>query len=88
MSTKYYEPKESIKILKKHWINQKDFYVLIGKENESIRQLFIAMKEQIKKDLSDKGKLLPDNRHLPIGLVLDYLKDYGITRESILENAK
>ena len=88
MSSAVYEPKDSMKILKKTFINQEEFFVLIGKKTENNRQMFLQIREEIKKDLNSKGKRLPDTRHLPLGLVLDYLKDYGITRETILDNAK
>lgn len=88
MSSAVYEPKDSMKILKKTFINQEEFFVLIGKKTENNRQMFLRIREEIKKDLNSKGKRLPDTRHLPLGLVLDYLKDYGITRETILDNAK
>ena len=88
MSVEHYEPKESAAILKKQFIRQEDFFILIGRKCEEHRKMYIEIKKCIKKDLEEKGKSLPDSRHLPIGLVLDYLKDYGITRESILENAR
>lgn len=83
-----YEPKESLDALKKQFIRQEDFYKLLGRKCEQHRLMFMTIKEEIKKDLQVKGKCLPDSRHLPIGLVFDYLKDYGITRETILENAR
>lgn len=88
MSVEQYEPKESAEILKKQFIRQDDFFKLIGRKSDQNRIMFLEIKEQIKKDLAEKGKRLPDSKHLPLGLVLDYLKDYGITRESILENAQ
>lgn len=87
MSVVEYEPKESVKILKKQFINQTEFFVLIGKKSEAHQKLFNQIKECIKKDLEKMNKSLPDKRHLPLGLVLKYLEDYGVTRESILESA-
>ena len=87
MSTIEYDPKESAKILKKQFILQEEFFILIGRKCVGNQKMFNEIKECIKKDLAEKGKSLPDSRHLPLGLVLDYLKDYGITREAILENA-
>ena len=88
MSTIEYDPKESVEILKKQFILQEDFYKLVGRKCVGNQKMFNEIKESIKKDLKEKGKSLPDSRHLPIGLVFDYLKDYGITREAILENAR
>ena len=85
---KEYTPAESAQVLKKQFIRQEDFFKLIGRQSEQNRQLYLVIKEHIKKDLSSKGKRLPDSKHLPLGLVLDYLADYGITREAILDNAK
>lgn len=87
MSVIEYEPKESAKVLKKQFIDQTDFFKLLGRKCESHQKMYIKIKECIKKDLDEKGKNLPDCRHLPLGLVMEYLKDYGITRESILESA-
>lgn len=87
MSVAEYEPKESVKILKKQFIRQEDFYILLGRKCEAHQKMYNKIKGEIKKDLESKSKSLPDSRHLPLGLVLEYLKDYGITRESILESA-
>ena len=87
MSTIDYEAKESAKVLKKQFIDQSDFFKLLGRKCESHQKMYIEIKECIKKDLESKSKSLPDSRHLPLGLVLEYLKDYGITRESILASA-
>ena len=87
MSTIEYDPKESVKILKKQFILQEEFFILIGRKCVGNQKMFNEIKGAIKKDLAEKGKSLPDARHLPLGLVLEYLKDYGITRESILESA-
>jgi hypothetical protein len=87
MSTIEYDPKESVKILKKQFILQEEFFILVGRKCVGNQQMFNEIKKCIKKDLESKGKSLPDSRHLPLGLVLEYLKDYGITRESILESA-
>ena len=88
MTVVHYEPKESVNVLKKQFIHQEDFYKLLGRKCEQHRLMYIEIKNEIKKDLQAKNKSLPDSRHLPIGLVFDYLKDYGITREAILENAR
>ena len=87
MSTIEYDPKESVKILKKQFILQEEFFILVGRKCVGNQKLFNEIKECIKKDLEKMNKSLPDKRHLPLGLVLEYLKDYGITRESILESA-
>ena len=50
--------------------------------------MFKEIKLKIKKDLAEKGKRLPDSDHVPLNLVLDYLKDYGITRKSVLTTAE
>jgi hypothetical protein len=49
--------------------------------------MFKEIKLKIKNDLAKKGKRLPDSDHVPLNLVLDYLKDFGITRKSVLATA-
>ena len=88
MTVVHYQPKDSAEVLKKQFIRQEDFFKLIGRKSEENRKMYIEIKKEIKKHLEARGKCLPDAHHLPIGLVLDYLKDYGITREAILENAR
>ena len=88
MSVIEYEPKESAKVLKKQFIDQSDFFKLLGRKCESHQKMYNKIKGEIKKDLESKSKSLPDSRHLPLGLVLEYLQDFGITRESILESAR
>lgn len=85
---KHFEPIESKDILKKPFINLTDFYKLMGKQCEQYRLMFKEIKLKIKKDLAEKGKRLPDSDHVPLNLVLDYLKDYGITRKSVLTTAE
>lgn len=85
---KRFEPEESKNVLKKSFINLSDFYILLGKQCEQNRQMFKEIKQQIKKDLAEKGKRLPDSDYVPLNLVLDYLRDFGITRKSILTTAE
>lgn len=85
---KYYEPVDSKNVLKKSFINLTDFYMLMGKQCEQYRLMFKEIKMNIKKDLADKRMRLPDSDYVPLNLVLNYLKDYGITRKSILTTAQ
>lgn len=84
---KRFEPSESKDILKKSFINLTDFYILLGKQCEQNRLMFKEIKLKIKNDLAKKGKRLPDSDYVPLNLVLDYLKDFGITRKSVLITA-
>ena len=84
---KRFEPSESKDILKKSFINLTDFYILLGKQCEQNRLMFKEIKLKINNDLAEKGKRLPDSDHVPLNLVLDYLKDFGITRKSVLATA-
>ena len=84
---KRFEPSESKDILKKSFINLTDFYILLGKQCERNRLMFKEIKLKIKNDLAEKGKRLPSSDHVPLNLVLDYLKDFGITRKSVLATA-
>jgi len=88
MSSRYYEPAESKDILKKTFINQNDFYILLGRKCEQNRLLFLEIKAKIKEDLAKNGKRLLDSRHIPLNRALEYLKDYGISRKGILSNAE
>lgn len=73
--------KDIEEVLKKTFIKLDDFYILMGKKSESIRKLFINIRIAIVEKLSKVGKRLPDSKHLPLSLVLEYLSDYGITKE-------
>ena len=84
---KRFEPSESKDILKKSFINLTDFYILLGKQCERNRLMFKEIKLKIKNDLAEKGKRLPSSDHVPLNLVLYYLKDFGITRKSVLATA-
>lgn len=46
------------------------------------------IRDFINYELEKKGKKLPDTKHFPTDLVFKYLKNFGITKQQIVSNAK
>lgn len=64
-------------IIKKTFINKKEFKALTGIESKSANALFNKFREKIKKELEAEGLCLPDTKHLPTNKVLKWLSLYG-----------
>ena len=82
--------KEKLELITKLYLSRTEIIALmdLSDKRNAANKIIKKMKDEIESQLSASGKILPDSNHFPTDLVLKYLKDYGITKQQLIANAK
>ena len=74
----------------KSWITKKDIETLLDSDEgskQTIEKIYSSIRKSASASLEKEGKILPKSS-VPANYVWDYVKSYGVTKKSIIENYK
>ena len=80
--------REKVEICSKTFISAVEIRKVLDLKEGTGNKVIHEIRDYINTELDKKGKKLPDRKHFPTDLVFKYLKNYGITRQQIINNAK
>ena len=80
--------REKAEICSKMFISAVEIRKVLDLKEGTGNKLVHEIRDFINSELDKKGKKLPDRKHYPTDLVFKYLKNFGITKQQIINNAK
>lgn len=80
--------REKAEICSKLFISAVEIRKVLDLKEGTGNKVIHEIRDYINAELDKKGKRLPDRKHYPTDLVFKYLKNYGITKQQIINNAK
>lgn len=80
--------REKVTICSKQFISAVEIKNVLDLKEGTGNKVIHEIREFINLELEKRGKKLPDAKHFPTDLVFKYLKNYGITKQQIVSNAK